>query len=61
MSNPELLETAEVARILNLSVGTVISYSRSGQLKATFFGRRWKYRYTDVEAFINSHNLKVAA
>jgi len=55
MPHDPLLETSEVARILSVSAPTVIEYSRTGQLKATFFGRRWRYRPDDVQAFIDSH------
>jgi excisionase family DNA binding protein len=51
MSNA-LLTTAKVADLLGLSKQTVISYAEQGRLPASFFGRKWRFREQDVDAFV---------
>jgi len=57
MSN-DLLTTGQVARILGLTAPTIISYTRANQLKAILVNRQWRYRYADLEAFINDREKR---
>jgi hypothetical protein len=58
MSNPnELLDTEAVARLLNVSIASVINYTNRGNLPAVLIGRRYKYKWPDVERFIDSRKV----
>ena len=53
MSN-KLLSTSAAADYLGLSNQTVVSYAKEGRIPASFFGRKWKFRAEDLDAFVAS-------
>jgi excisionase family DNA binding protein len=50
-----LLTTGKVADLLGLSRQTIISYAEQGRIPASFFGRRWRFREQDIDAFISEN------
>lgn len=54
----EILTPEECAGLLKMSVLTVRSYLRSGQLKGIKMGRVWRIRRSDLEAFLEAHRFK---
>jgi excisionase family DNA binding protein len=54
MSETKLLSTAAAASYLGLTPATVISYAAQGRIPASFFGRKWKFRGEDLDAFVAS-------
>lgn len=46
-----ILNSREVARILDLSPDTVNEYARKSVLPAFKQGRQWRFRERDIEAF----------
>jgi excisionase family DNA binding protein len=50
-----LLTTGKVADLLGLSRQTVIAYAQTGRLPASFFGRKWRFRESDVDAFVSEN------
>jgi excisionase family DNA binding protein len=49
-----LLSTTEAAKFLNISQQTLITYSRTGKIAASFLARRWRYRLEDLHDFITA-------
>jgi excisionase family DNA binding protein len=54
----KLLTTREVAAILRLNVGTILSAIHTGRLRASRFGRTYRVRPDDVEILINRHTSR---
>ena len=46
----------QVARHLNLNVGTVRRYIREKKLRASKFGKAWRISAEQVQAFIKSNS-----
>jgi excisionase family DNA binding protein len=51
---PELVDAKEVARWLNVPVSWVRSSTRSGAIPHVQLGRYQRYRWPDVEAWLES-------
>jgi predicted site-specific integrase-resolvase len=49
-----LLSTNEASRFIGVSPQTLISYSKSGKITASFVARRWKYRLENLQAFVDA-------
>jgi excisionase family DNA binding protein len=47
-----LMDTAEVARYLKMHSKTIISMVERGELKAYKVGRHWRYRKSDIDAYL---------
>jgi excisionase family DNA binding protein len=56
MSNKtaKLLSTSSAADYLGITSQTLISYAVQGRIPASFFGRKWKFRAEDLDAFVAS-------
>jgi excisionase family DNA binding protein len=56
MSNTpaKLLSTSAASDYLGLSKQTLISYAAQGRIPASFYGRRWRFRAEDLDAFVGS-------
>jgi len=52
MSN--LLTTSQAAKYLGLSNQTVITHTRNGKIPASYLARRWRYKQSDLEAFVDA-------
>ena len=48
------LSTAQTAAKLGLSIQTVISLAKSGELEGSFFSRRWKFAPASLDAYVES-------
>lgn len=57
MNRDKLLTTAQVARILNCSIGTVLLYIREGRFSQFYFiGKGFLVSEKAVDEFLNDHN-----
>lgn len=52
MSDEALMDTSQVAHYLNMHPKTVVSMVERGELKAYKVGRHWRYRKSDIDAFL---------
>lgn len=52
MSDEALMDTAAVAKYLKMHAKTIVSMVERGELKAYKVGRHWRYRKSDVDAFL---------
>ncbi len=52
MSDEALMDTAEVARYLKMHVKTIVNMVERGDLKAYKVGRQWRYRRSDIDAYL---------
>jgi excisionase family DNA binding protein len=52
VSDEALMDTAEVARYLKMHAKTIVSMVERGELKAYKVGRHWRYRKSDIEAYL---------
>jgi excisionase family DNA binding protein len=52
VSNEALLDTSQVAHYLNMHPKTIISMVERGELKAYKVGRHWRYRKSEIDAFL---------
>ncbi len=52
MSDEALMDTAEVAKYLKMHAKTIVSMVERGELKAYKVGRHWRYRKSDIDAFL---------
>jgi excisionase family DNA binding protein len=50
----KLLSTSSAADYLGITSQTLISYAAQGRIPASFFGRKWKFRSADLDAFVES-------
>jgi excisionase family DNA binding protein len=46
------MDTAEVARYLKMHAKTIVSMVERGELKAYKVGRHWRYRKSDIDAYL---------
>jgi excisionase family DNA binding protein len=51
----EFLLTEEVAELLRVSTMTIYRNIKAGKLKAYKFGKDWRIRKNDLEAFLKAH------
>ncbi len=54
MGEEHLMGTGEVARYLNIHFKTVMSLVERGELPAYKVGRVWRYRKSDVDAWLET-------
>jgi excisionase family DNA binding protein len=52
MSDEALMDTAEVARYLKMHAKTIVSMVERGELTAYKVGRHWRYRKSDIDAYL---------
>jgi excisionase family DNA binding protein len=52
VSNEALMDTSQVAHYLNMHPKTIVSMVERGELKAYKVGRHWRYRKSDIDAFL---------
>lgn len=53
MSTEALLNVKEVANFLQINVTTVYAWAQSGRMPAIKLGRSWRFRRSDLEAWLN--------
>jgi excisionase family DNA binding protein len=51
----ELATVEEVARLLKLQPYTVREWARLGKLKGRKYGRVWRFKSSDIQAFIGDN------
>ena len=49
------LTPAQVGERLQLSPYTILDYLRRGKLRGVKFGKQWRVREADLQAFIEAH------
>jgi excisionase family DNA binding protein len=49
-----LMDTAQVAHYLNMHPKTIVSMVERGDLPAYKVGRYWRYRKSDIEAYLEA-------
>jgi excisionase family DNA binding protein len=54
MTSNALLSTAKVAEQLGLTKQTIILYAENGRIPASFFGRKWRFRQSDIDRFVDA-------
>jgi nitrogen PTS system EIIA component len=52
VSDEALMDTAEVAHYLKMHPKTIVSMVERGELKAYKVGRYWRYRKSDIDAYL---------
>lgn len=52
VSDEALMDTSQVAHYLNMHPKTIVSMVERGELKAYKVGRHWRYRKSDIDAFL---------
>lgn len=52
VSDEQLMETDDVARYLNVHRKTVINLVERGELRGYRVGRNWRFRKSDVDAYL---------
>ena len=52
VSDEALMDTAEVAHFLKMHPKTIVSMVERGELKAYKVGRHWRYRKSDIDAYL---------
>ena len=52
VSNEALLDTSQVAHYLKMHPKTIVSMVERGELKAYKVGRHWRYRKSEIDAFL---------
>lgn len=52
MSDEALMDTSQVAHYLRMHPKTIVSMVERGELKAYKVGRHWRYRKSDIDAFL---------
>jgi excisionase family DNA binding protein len=53
MSTEILLNVKEVADFLQVNVNTVYAWAQNGRMPAIKLGRNWRFRRSDLEAWLN--------
>ena len=52
VSDEALMDTADVAHYLKMHPKTIVSMVERGELKAYKVGRHWRYRKSDIDAYL---------
>ena len=55
MTDDQLMSVQELATFLNVNISTVYQWSQRGQIPAMKIGKMWRYRRSDVEAWLTQH------
>ncbi|MCR4406742.1 MAG: helix-turn-helix domain-containing protein [Anaerolineae bacterium] len=56
-----LLNVQEVAEFLRVNATTVYTWARQGQLPAIKIGRRWRFRQSDLEMWLDQNRQDAQA
>lgn len=56
MSPERLLNVQQVADFLQLKATTVYTWAKSGKLPAIRLGRNWRFRQSDLEAWLDKNS-----
>jgi excisionase family DNA binding protein len=54
VSDEALMDTADVAKYLKMHAKTIVSMVERGELKAYKVGRHWRYRKSDIDAYLEA-------
>ena len=55
MEQDVLLNVKQVAQYLQLKPSTIYSWAQHGKIPAFKIGRTWRFRRTDLEAWLQAH------
>jgi len=55
MEQDVLLNVKQVAQYLQLKPSTIYSWAQQGKIPAFKIGRTWRFRRTDLEAWLDRH------
>ncbi len=55
MEKSDLMTTPEVARYLRVHTNTIYNYVKSGALPGIHVGRFWRFKKSDVDAWLNAN------
>jgi PTS system nitrogen regulatory IIA component len=56
MTDDQLMSIKELADYLNVTATTIYLWSKRGQIPAMKVGNVWRYRRSDIEAWLNEHH-----
>jgi PTS system nitrogen regulatory IIA component len=54
MTDDKLMSVQELAEYLNVNISTVYAWSQQGQIPAMKIGTMWRYRRSEIEAWLDS-------
>jgi PTS system nitrogen regulatory IIA component len=54
MADEQLMSVQETAEYLNVNISTVYMWSQKGQMPAMKIGKMWRYRRSEIDAWLNS-------
>jgi PTS system nitrogen regulatory IIA component len=54
MADERLMSVQETAEYLNVNISTVYMWSQKGQMPAMKIGKMWRYRRSEIDAWLNS-------
>jgi PTS system nitrogen regulatory IIA component len=54
MADERLMSVQEMAEYLNVNISTVYMWSQKGQMPAMKIGKMWRYRRSEIDAWLNS-------
>ena len=55
MEQNTLLNVKQVAKYLQLKESTIYSWAQDGKIPAIKIGRTWRFRQTDLDAWLERH------
>ena len=53
MADDQLMNVRELAEYLNVNISTVYMWSQHGQIPAMKMGTMWRYRRSEIDAWLN--------
>jgi PTS system nitrogen regulatory IIA component len=53
MADDQLMSVKEMAEYLNVNISTVYMWSQKGQMPAMKMGKMWRYRRSEIDAWLN--------
>ena len=60
MSQEQLMNIKEVASYLRIKESTVYTWAQTGRIPAFRLGRLWRFRRTDLDAWLENQRLTLA-
>jgi PTS system nitrogen regulatory IIA component len=55
MAEEQLMSVEEMAQYLNVNISTVYMWSQKGQMPAMKVGKMWRYRRSDIDAWLDAN------
>jgi PTS system nitrogen regulatory IIA component len=53
MADEQLMNVTQLAEYLNVNISTVYMWSQQGQIPAMKMGKMWRYRRSEIDAWLN--------